>query len=99
MSEHTKGPWEVSTTKDPDGGEDWTCVDAGCWNVADLGNTHNAEANARLIASAPDLLRLVEDVEWTGGRLGPYCPWCGQLAETGHAPNCPRQAVLAKVRG
>jgi len=26
------------------------------------------------------------------------CPWCARFASEGHAPNCERQAALAKVK-
>ena len=58
----------------------------------------DGKANARLIAAAPDLLALVEQVEWEYGPQGVvHCPWCHCCQEHGHASDCPRQAVLAQV--
>jgi hypothetical protein len=50
---HTPGPWEISKNE---AGELDIC-EAGAGNMlADLAKCKNAEANARLIAAAPDLL-------------------------------------------
>ena len=63
-----------------------------------------AEANARLIAAAPDLLALVEQVEWLEvdeGLQGDFdmCPICYGIRQEGHADGCKLQATLARVRG
>jgi len=51
------------------------------------------EANAALIAAAPDLLALVEAVEFDADG---FCLWCGGW---GHAPDCPRQRALEQAQG
>lgn len=64
MSEHTPGPWTISGPSKPDnvGGRDWAVVDGNLLIVAEAFEvparavTFPAEANARLIAAAPDLL-------------------------------------------
>lgn len=59
MSKHTSGPWEVTqygrlVYADRDG-------DAECPSIADVdGDSPEADANARLIAAAPDLLAVCE---------------------------------------
>jgi hypothetical protein len=65
----------------------------------------DAEAHAHLIAAAPELLALVEQVEWIVSPVGWFgssvriCPWCQGTPPYGHAPDCPRQAALAKAYG
>ena len=65
----------------------------------------NTEANAALIAAAPDLLALVEAIEWLehtpwGESFTIHgCPWCHEAQWDGHADDCKRQAAIAKARG
>jgi hypothetical protein len=64
---HTPGPWEISKNE---AGELDIC-EAGAGNMlADLAKCKNAEANARLIAAAPDLLEalrgLIDQLEAAG---------------------------------
>lgn len=61
MSKHTPGPWV--TSPEPNGKE-WV-VDAGPWGIcicADAPGLGSAEANARLIAAAPELLEALQAV-------------------------------------
>ena len=56
---HTPGPWEISKNE---AGELDIC-EAGAGNMlADLAKCKNAEANARLIAAAPDLLEALREM-------------------------------------
>lgn len=59
MSKHTKGPWsenQYGELKSPTG------KDIGVWHlgIAHVSRTPEAEANARLIKAAPDLLAALE---------------------------------------
>jgi hypothetical protein len=59
---HTPGPWEISKNE---AGELDIC-EAGAGNMlADLAKCKNAEANARLIAAAPDLLEALKVTVWS----------------------------------
>lgn len=59
MSEHTPGPWNCSQESvDP---EWWIVTIKGGLIVANVNAHHNQEANARLIAAAPDLLDALDD--------------------------------------
>lgn len=65
MSAHTKGPWVAEDRGDP--GLEWVeVVGANERSIADVGNSaandwsEEDEANARLIAAAPDLLGACE---------------------------------------
>lgn len=71
---HTPGPWmaygpALPTTDSPEGG-DYCVMDGGTNVIAEafyrvsegVGGTHNAEANARLIAAAPLMLEALQDV-------------------------------------
>ena len=54
---HTQGKWE--TGKDAEGW--WVCEEGNGADIADFSLCDNAEANARLIASAPELLEALEE--------------------------------------
>jgi len=59
------------------------------------------EENARLAEQRDALLEELEQVEWVRDQYfdADYCPRCQSFRTHGHAPNCPRQLVLAKVKG
>ncbi len=70
MSKHTQGPWEVKPAHDKGRPYDFDIigdrvkhlrsVDSVCWLATAKGNATDggiAEANARLIAAAPELLQ------------------------------------------
>lgn len=53
----------------------------------------------RLMEQRTTLLAALEAVEWTGAvDGGTVCPWCGERKYNGHAPDCPRQAAIARAR-
>jgi hypothetical protein len=54
MSEHTKGPWEIS--KIGNNYDQYVVYAEADTRGANIVNTVEGEANARLIAAAPDLL-------------------------------------------
>ena len=64
---YTKGRWVIfKDVKDYSGGLDMHIVagEAGQWNVALIPTTwHNAEANAYLIAAAPELYEACKELE------------------------------------
>ena len=75
MSAHTPGPWVYDF--DPDGNRHVVYSDDG--KVTEL-RFKDAEANARLIAAAPDLLeacqRMVKWAEdWKAGNTHPHDDW------------------------
>ena len=91
-------PWSMQRCRDDDirikdGDGNWIGT-ARIWEP-EFRDLIDAEANATLMAAAPDLLALVEQVEWIDGK----CPWCLHPQWNGHAPYCDRQAALAKVYG
>jgi hypothetical protein len=109
---HTPGPWylvddnpqdgpAIATVPIPDGigaGDPREVLGVSEWLRAE-------EDDLRLMAAAPELLALVEKVEWivsSGGWFGAsirICPWCQGEQPYGHDPDCPFRAALAKVRG
>ncbi|EHJ49557.1 hypothetical protein DFW101_3561 [Solidesulfovibrio carbinoliphilus subsp. oakridgensis] len=110
----TKGPWSVAKF---DGN---TVVQAEpvlahgfpgkvSWNIAIVMGTpggRDKQANARMMAAAPDLLAALEAVEWQGSMFKdlegkPYttCPACRRAKVEGHAPGCLIGNALAKARG
>jgi hypothetical protein len=74
MVEHTKAPWKVKKSKEPDntGGYDYAIIDSQEKIIAEtfehVGKTKNgyekrpAEANAKLISAAPELLEALKNV-------------------------------------
>lgn len=92
MSKYTPGPWELTTKI---GTDRLTVIKQAGWSVI-IGETDGclqAEANARLIAAAPDLLKELRLM---------VIQHCGQLDEPRN-PNClvclPARAVIAKAEG
>ena len=63
MSKHTQGPWETSS----DGVPDWhTQISVYAESSGErVATVFQTEANARLIAAAPDLLKAAEDADET----------------------------------
>jgi hypothetical protein len=53
----------------------------------------------RLRQQKAQLLEVVKAIEWKMGRSGWRCPWCGNLQEQGHAPDCLRQVAIAAAEG
>ena len=62
MSKHTPGPWAISSYKD---GRYSIVVDNEGFDIAKV-DYPNQEANALLIAAAPELLEFAEEVRRTG---------------------------------
>ena len=60
---HTKGPWEISRSSDPEGGlwieSDGAAITHLSKELEECGSP--IEANARLIAAAPELLKALEN--------------------------------------
>lgn len=67
MSAHTPGPWKVGSEQ-LRGGLYWYVAIPGAEETIDLHESENGEANARLIAAAPDLFAAIlksDDAHWT----------------------------------
>lgn len=63
MSKHTPGPWTVGTADAPSRGPRRESLDElsrGQYNVFPLPEDDEVQANARLIAAAPELLEALE---------------------------------------
>lgn len=94
MAEHTPGPWRVRDT-DTDGGI-WIVSEATDDVVADIlphtveGLGDSADANARLISAAPDLLLMATLVADEG------CPDGGKCGE---CLGCFAIAAISKAKG
>lgn len=116
MTRHTPGPWEatpggiVRTTD--------TCQfiaeTYGRDGVGDWRPMAQQEADARLMAAAPDLLEVLRSVEWSGledhpdGGYYGACPSCGggdadnpatPEGYAGHAQDCELAAAIARATG
>ena len=67
MSKHTAGPWWIDTAEDVDlpnhvgiSADEHGLLAQVVWRMEDDERTPQCEANARLIAAAPDLLEVLE---------------------------------------
>ena len=96
----TPGPWDI----DPKNTDE---VYAGNGMIAvaecDGQSWDQIEANAHLIAAAPDLYRAAEYFEWcadgNGDGTANHCAVCEAHQMNGHSPQCWLGNVLAKARG
>lgn len=100
MSAHTPGPWVV--LRDPQHGGPLVCTeDIAIADVMELeGGTD--EANAHLIAAAPDLLAALEDADRLLFHLMKVVPWgrtCGTDFALLNKVLCHAPVAIAKARG
>lgn len=72
-----------------------------CHTGGGKASNEEAEANARLIAAAPDLLAACKAVEWIymPRTLELRCPKCGRRIDNGHAPDCQLAAAIRAAEG
>lgn len=61
MSKHTEGPWETLTLFSDQIGADFTSVKIGN-RIHMIGYSDEAKANAQLIAAAPDLFAVLQEL-------------------------------------
>jgi hypothetical protein len=91
---HTPGPWAVETNLNEYGSplnvnKDAATTIASCDGDSGVGDSKEAEANARLIAAAPDLL----------AALRRAVPWLGKLiADNGHADSAAPNDAIGALR-
>lgn len=93
MGAHSPGPWSVhphfsSRVIGPDESK-----------IADVSYRPHTEedANARLIAAAPEMLEMLRRLEWEADEE--YCLACGNLERSGHMPDCELSALIRKAGG
>ena len=110
MTEHTPGPWIHIPNENfrPGAVLIWTSKGPGHGAICELsGPNHYAEtmaqheANAALIAAAPDLLAAAEGVEWSVWNqtlVKMQCPTCFGLEPT-HHDTCALDAAIKKAKG
>ena len=92
---HTPGPWEMGELVDHD--QDGAIFVDGYQVAGPAGCYVDAEADARLIATAPELLEVVEVAQ---GSLCGFICWHSLGSETKHSDICLRLvAVIAKAKG
>lgn len=100
-AQHTPGPWKAESAKDYASGRHddkrWTVHANGMPLIAIVDQYRGqAQANARLIASAPELLaaleRVAEDLEYFASEVPPSKDECGAMAKAA-------RAAIAKAKG
>mgnify|MGYP001575492905 CR=1 FL=1 len=94
---HTPGSWETSSNAD----NQWdVCMEGAGDMIADLSGCNNQEANACLIAAAPQLLEELDDV---AGLLDDiehgYSESNPKLAERAARASAKARAIIAKATG
>ena len=101
MSKHTQGPWTVSNETDISGIEN--DPENGCVGPVDVAHVYlrtvqgRTEANARLIAAAPDLL---EALEWCAETLAVFVADGSAAPESVIGKNLTTaRAAIAKATG
>jgi hypothetical protein len=65
------------------------------------------DRDAPLISAAPEMLAMLKDLEWAGGKAKDYqcgaiwntCPSCQAMSGYGHHESCRLAALLAKAEG
>jgi len=105
VTEHTPGPWIADyrgvypAKRTTDTG--YGAMIADCPRAAGRNGALEASANAALIAAAPDMLELLEQLEWAGcDYLGnPICPRCEQRKTARHDMDCALNAAIKKAKG
>ena len=98
---HTPGPWKVGLPS-PDccGSKDFPYIVILDYGVGptepNVMASRLSEANAHLIAAAPEMYEALKDVEWSHHG---ECPQCGRSQSLGHQPRCILGNALAKAEG
>lgn len=63
-------------------------------------NREQAISHGVLIAAAPEMLEMLESVQWRDlANDDRSCPECQREQASGHAPDCALAALLRKARG
>ena len=90
MSEHTPGPWDVSKHGVPSGLYQAGIYAEGARN--DLATVKSSEADARIIAAAPDLLAALEALmPHLNSALDAHANWSVEIEQA--------RAALVKAKG
>ena len=105
---HTPGPWKVIDHSWSDvsiyGGGRYIAtlsIKYDCGEDTQETFEQRNDADARLIASAPELLSMLEELEWRAGDddFAFACVYCGCLKVDGHEKDCKLGNLLQRVRG
>lgn len=95
-TQHTPGPWRVCNR-----GDDLTSytIEGKAWGrILDVADTSNEpEANARLIAAAPDLAEVLRDAEFLLRQVGNNWKEAASMADSFRRSAADARAVLAKL--
>ena len=93
MSKHTPGPWNIHTN--PHSG--LIMISPG---IAEI-NTGNKdfESNIDLIAAAPDMLAMLEELEWRWDGTCYACLECQRVQGYRHEEDCKLGNLLKRIKG
>ena len=108
MSDYTPGPWQIQKYVNYEGWSIWGSED-GCiaerWYASPRDNSENArmQANAALIAAAPDLLAAAEEVMGRSYLISPVtgrqlCVECSVYVGEEHSADCYIPALTAAIK-
>lgn len=95
-------PWEETWAVEREDliADDGTRSLAPWWNVSrsatSLVGTEFREEAAKLVAAAPDMARVLLDIEWSAEE-GRFCPSCLHGRGEGHSDACALKAALMKA--
>jgi hypothetical protein len=102
MSKHTEGDWwyERNYPNAPEPVDEWV-VQCNNGDESEGGRGHDtiaevySEADARLIAKAPEMLTMLKRMSDMHGQ----CLWCGMFYDEPHDKECRLVRLIAKVEG
>ena len=103
----TPGSWKMTENRNEATGDHIYYVDAENWGIAAIfcwgrDGEYDAihEANARLIAAAPEMYEALAAMEWSKYiGVDEFCPCCGGSRAGGHINDCLLAAALAAAEG
>ena len=87
MKAYTEGPWEIDEYTNLIGGDGEVVSIKCCLSYPNYQHPA-AIANAILVSAAPDMLKVLEFLQWGRGTGETTCPFCGNCEAEGHHPSC-----------
>jgi len=111
-TKHTQGPWRVEETIGAPmvvAGERSSAEERRISTYREIAQVRYylgsedvslVEANAKLIAAAPLMLKRLQEMEWSASQeYIEFCVACGRRKSSGHARNCKTAAAIKEALG